>query len=127
MAGNIFFDQNLQTLQKVIDLRQKNQQVIASNVANAETPGYKPRRFEFEKSLQNALSQKDAAKTTNSRHLSSAGNISSVRGEINSESTSVNVDQEMVALSENQILYEAAVQMLNKKLGLLKYIAQDGR
>jgi flagellar basal-body rod protein FlgB len=37
------------------------------------------------------------------------------------------VDQEMVALAENQILYEAATQMLNKKLGLLKYVAQDGR
>ncbi len=39
----------------------------------------------------------------------------------------VEVDQEMIALAENQIMYEAATQMLNKKLGLLKYVIQDGR
>jgi flagellar basal-body rod protein FlgB len=33
----------------------------------------------------------------------------------------------MIAQAENQILFEAAAQMLNKKLGLLKYVAQSGR
>ena len=33
----------------------------------------------------------------------------------------------MIDLAENQIMYEAATQMLNKKMGLLKYVAGDGR
>jgi flagellar basal-body rod protein FlgB len=43
------------------------------------------------------------------------------------DGNNVNLDQEMIGLAENQILFEAAAQMLNKKMGLLKYAAQDGR
>ena len=42
------------------------------------------------------------------------------------DENSVSVDQEMVKLSQNQILYEAAVTMLNKKLSMLKYAANGG-
>ena len=42
------------------------------------------------------------------------------------DENSVRVDQEMMKLSENQILYEAAVAMLNKKLSMLKYAANGG-
>jgi flagellar basal-body rod protein FlgB len=34
---------------------------------------------------------------------------------------------EMVKLSENQIMYEAAATILNKKLALLKFVANDGK
>ena len=38
----------------------------------------------------------------------------------------VNVDQEMLNLSKNEIMYEAAVTMLNKKLSMIKYAASGG-
>ncbi|TYP00216.1 flagellar basal-body rod protein FlgB [Geothermobacter ehrlichii] len=127
MPGPLLFDKSFATLQKVLELRQKRQQVIASNIANAETPGYHPRRLEFESELQSALTTKGGIKRTRPRHLGSGGDVSSVTGRVRTEMDAVNVDQEMVTLAENQILYEAAVQMLNKKIGLLKYVAQDGR
>jgi len=127
MPGPLFFDTSLQTLQKVIELRQKSQQVIASNIANADTPGYQPRRLQFEDSLRQVVADGIGQKTTRSGHMSTGDSPSSLQGELIEEDGVVNVDQEMIALSENQILYEAAVQMLNKKLGLLKYVAQDGR
>ena len=42
------------------------------------------------------------------------------------DENSVSTDQEMIRLSENQLLYEAAVTMLNKKLSLLKYVTNGG-
>jgi flagellar basal-body rod protein FlgB len=62
-------------------------------------------------------------------------NVSQIQGEIVlhrdktgiGDKNSVSVDQEMVKLSENEILFEAAVTMLNKKLSILKYAANDGR
>ena len=39
----------------------------------------------------------------------------------------VSVDQEMIALSENQIMYETAAQLLKKKLSMLKYVVQGGQ
>jgi len=127
MAGPVFFDTSMQMLRKVIELRQKSQQVIASNIANADTPGYQPRRLEFEKSLARAVSGGTNQKATRPEHLSAAGTLTGITGEVVTEKGAVNVDQEMIKLSENQILYEAAVQMLNKKLALLKYVTQDGR
>ncbi|ORJ63529.1 flagellar basal body rod protein FlgB [Geothermobacter hydrogeniphilus] len=127
MAGPVFFDTSMQMLRKVIELRQKSQQVIASNIANADTPGYQPRRLEFEKSLARAVSGGMNQKATRPEHLSTDGTLTGITGEVVTEKGAVNVDQEMIKLSENQILYEAAVQMLNKKLALLKYVTQDGR
>jgi len=127
MSGPDFLDITTMSLRQAIALRQKNQQVIASNIANAETPGYRPLRFNFEQALAGALKHQTKQLETRPQHLSTNGHISSVKGKLETVDGAVNVDQEMIALSENQILYEAAIEMLNKKLALIKYVAQDGR
>lgn len=112
------FDRTIGLLEKVLDLRVKNQGIISSNIANAETPGYTPARLDFSASLKSALSSRED------------GRIKLVRTEnpvAVGDKNGVKLDEEMVAMAENQILYEAATQMINKKLGLLKYVAQDGR
>ena len=74
--------------------------------------------------------------TTNSRHMSmNSENVSEVSGKIVrspdttgiGDNNGVSVDQEMIALSENQIMYETAAQLLKKKLSLLKYVVQGGQ
>lgn len=131
------FDKSMVLLQKVLDLRLQNQQVIASNIANADTPGYSPVRLEFEGELQKAAARPEdgPAKTHNAHFPINGGNIESVQAKLVrtpdksgiGDGNSVSVDQEMVSLAENQLLYEAAAQILNKKLGLLKYVSQGGR
>ncbi len=131
------FDQTVSLLHKVLDLRERNQQVIASNIANADTPGYAASRLEFESQLKQALNHPGVTPAaTHPAHFPiSVGSLDEVEGTVvrqldpsgMGDKNGVNVDQEMVTLAENQILYEAAVQALNKKLGLLKYVASDGR
>ncbi len=131
------FDPTLLMLQKVLDLRAENQQVISSNIANADTPGYAPATLEFEKQLHSAMFGGDLKPVvTQPGHIPvTPGDISQVTGTITrrpdttgiGDENGVSVDREMVRLSENQILYEAAVTMLNKKLAALKYVAGDGR
>ncbi len=131
------FDRTVGVLSKVMDLRHRNQQVIASNLANIDTPGYAPSRLSFEKDLQQALGRSPLATTArHAGHFSvGAGDLQSVEGRIQRQAfnsglgdqNSVDLDQEMVAQAENQIFYEAATQMLNKKLGLLKYVIQSDR
>jgi flagellar basal-body rod protein FlgB len=131
------FDKTIALLQKTLDLRLQNQQVITANIANADTPGFAPVRLEFETKLQQALhntSQRPA--TTNAAHFPiGGGSIESVQPTIVRKAdksnvgdrNGVSVDEEMIALSENQILYETTIQMLNKKFGLLKYVALEGK
>jgi flagellar basal-body rod protein FlgB len=131
------FDNNIQLLQKVLDLRSANQTVIATNIANAETPGYSRKVFKFEESLQQAVNAPSGTmRTTHAKHFpQSSSNISTVSGnviEIKDETgigdeNGVSVDMEMVALSENELLYETVAQLLKKKLGMLKYVIAEGK
>ena len=130
------FDNTMQMLQKVLDLRSTNQQVISSNIANAETPGYSTKIFSFEDQLRSAVTNHDTKiQTTHPDHMPlQASSLSQVQGKLSvkpdqtgiGDENSVSVDQEMVKLSENQILYEAAVTMLRKKMSLLKYTINGG-
>ncbi len=130
------FDANIQMLSKVLDLRAENQKVIGSNIANAETPGYAPARFEFEQELSQAINRKGVSLTTSHPGHIAIGtrDISSISGTLSREpdqtgigdENGVNVEEEMLALSENELLYETAVQLLNKKLSVMKFVISGG-
>ncbi len=130
-------DQNITLLSKVLDLRAEKEKVIASNIANSETPGYAPSRFTFEEELSNVIQQGAfSLKTTHTGHIpTSSQTIDGVRGRIVKEKDStgigdlngVSLDQEMLELSTNELLYETAAQLLSKKLTLKKYLIQGGQ
>ncbi len=132
------FDDNMALLAKVLDLRSKNQQVIAANIANAETPGYSPAKFEFENALKAAVKEKESMLLTQSHpgHIGLRANaIEDIQGTVHitpdttgiGDKNGVKIDAEMMALSENQILYEAAAQLLKKKMAMLKYSISGGQ
>ncbi|PLX84503.1 MAG: flagellar basal body rod protein FlgB [Desulfuromonas sp.] len=130
------FDRTTALLGKVLDLRTRNQQVISSNIANVDTPGYAPARLEFEEGLRRAMGKGgQALATTRPEHLKGGGSLEAAQAQVLrsrdrtglGDRNGVDVDQEMIALAENQILYEAATRMISKKLALLKYVAQDGK
>ncbi len=130
------FDPSMRLLRKVLDLRSQNQEVIASNIANAETPGYSARNFSFEEELRGALGS-GGLRTGPPRpgHIPLAPTgIEEVSGTLDvrkdttgiGDENSVSVDQEMVKLSKNELLYETAITMINKKLSMLKYAINGG-
>lgn len=124
-------------LTKSMDLRSINQQVLASNIANAETPNYAPARFHFAEELQQAMTKPGVAmQTTDEQHITGGpGSIADVSGKIVREpatnplgdNNGVSVDEEMVALSENQLMYETAAQLLKKRMTMLKYAISGGQ
>lgn len=123
-------------LSKVLDLRSENQEVISSNIANAETPGYSPARFEFENQLRQAMNRDGFHLVTdNPRHMPAATtNLDSISGTVVrihdktgiGDKNGVDVNQEMVSLSKNEIMYEANATILSKKLSLLTYVIDGG-
>jgi flagellar basal-body rod protein FlgB len=137
MKTGAFSDQTLKLLQKVLDLRADNEKVISSNIANSETPGYAPAKFTFENQLKNAMHKNSfSMQTTHSSHIPlGRGDMESVTGSITREhdttgigdQNGVSLDQEMIALSENELLYETAAQLLKKKLSIQKYIISGGQ
>ncbi len=134
MSSNGIFDSTNAVLKKSLDLRMQNQQVIAANVANAETPGYAVKRFEFEDQLRAAVAVNDSnMRRTHPQHMPRQGvAIDQVNGRIVEypdvsglgDRNSVDMDSEMMAMAKNQLYYEATTQLLNKKMGILKYTIQ---
>lgn len=132
------FDANVQLLSKVLDLRSRNQQVIASNIANAATPGYAPAKFTFDDELKMAVGKSGGLPLSQSHqaHIPlGPKDLNTVSGTITvtedqtgiGDENGVKVDDEMLALSENQILYEAAAQLLKKKLSMIGYAISGGQ
>ena len=58
MAGKIF-DSTIGALNTSLNLRMMRQNVISSNVANADTPGYKAKDINFEQAFRDALGVSD--------------------------------------------------------------------
>lgn len=136
MPGIQQFDTTMRLLHKVLDLRSKNQEIIGANIANAETPGYEARAFTFEDQLHTAMADSGLQSvTTQPNHIPlTPSSLEQVSGAVAvtrdkagiGDKNTVSVDQEMIKLSKNEILYEAAVTMLNKKMALMKYAANGG-
>lgn len=121
-------DESLRFYQTAINLQAQRQEMLASNIANADTPNYKARDIDFKSALQGVLGRADlgarqaplALAQTESGHLRSpdilpfAAHIG-FRRELQSsvDGNTVNMDVERAAFAENSIHYEASVSFIN--------------
>jgi len=131
------FDKTVFLLGKVLDLRAARHEILAGNIANADTPGYRGVELVFEDELREALlsAREVALVRTNANHFPQDLPLRSVVGRIEPTGTlfigndrnSVDIEQEMVKLAENSLMYEAAVQILTKKLRGLEEAIREGR
>lgn len=111
-------------------LRAERQRVLASNIANVDTPGYVARDFNFSEALADASSEGGIGrslgnlKTTNSRHLDLIGGGSgsllggkrmgyAVASQPSADGNSVDLDRERGAFADNALRYEAALRFIN--------------
>jgi flagellar basal-body rod protein FlgB len=129
------FDSTIQGLDTAMNLRLVNQNVISSNIANADTPGYHAKKVEFEGALRQALGVDDqlplegddpAHIVIRSSDPVSPAIADDMNGVESLDGNTVNRSEEMAKMAENQLLYDAAAEMLKKKLGMLKYAITEG-
>ncbi len=133
------FGGTIDTLSRSLDLRARNHEMILNNVANADTPNYKPFAVNVEEALQKEGQPIPGAplQRTNNRHLAgqpaaddpvdratAAGdNPLLLRGDRNG----VDIDAEMTALAKNSLLYKASTQMIASKFKGLKNAINGGK
>ncbi len=123
MGVGKLFDSTMQVLKRALDTRLEKHAVITSNLANAEIPGYKFRDISFQDTMRRAMDGKDAElRRTNNRHFPVNGANSST---VTVESTN-DIDQEMVKLAENNLMYQASVQLLAKKFEMIRTVVTEG-
>ena len=120
-------DNELQFHQNALNLRAQRQQLLSSNIANADTPNYKARDIDFRAALSGAVGARMgplALASTSSRHLrgSAASPIDAIAQyrhdqQASVDGNTVNMDVERAAFAENALHYEASITFIN---GLLR-------
>lgn len=126
----------VQELKGGLDYHQQRHALLASNLANVDTPGFRPRELErtdraesgaFGGVLQSALA------TTSGGHLGAEPGGLSTRVVIDRSATpdadgnSVSIDREAVKVAANHIRYETISTLVSSALSGLAWAASDGR
>lgn len=119
-------EQSLSVFSQALNLRTQRHQVLASNIANADTPNYKARDFGFETAMQNAMSGRsdvgrvDMARTS-AGHIARSGAGGSADFKYRSETQSavdgntVDMDVERAQITENAMQYQILTQLITNK------------
>ncbi|MGA6926527.1 MAG: flagellar basal body rod protein FlgB [Desulfosarcina sp.] len=133
------FSGAISTLSRSLDLRARNHEVVLNNIANADTPNFKPFAVKVEEALQEQSRAPSAQPLmrTDEQHLpgrppserapvvagsTADGNPLLFRGDRNG----VDIDAEMTTLAKNSLLYKASAQMVASKFKGLKHVISGG-
>ena len=138
MDDKVLFGGSLNLAAKALNLRAKRHEMIVSNLANADTPGYKAFDLMVEASMQqqNESGNHLNVKRTHPGHLPTARATETTitpkivrlpeQDNLRGDGNTVDMDREMASLSSNQLLYRASAQIVAKDFQLLKKVISGG-
>jgi len=132
---NGLFDNNIFLLERMLDLKSLRHDLIASNIANVDTPHYFSKDLDFDRKLLSSLEEKEEIeiRRTHYRHLSidsaPPGHINpKIISQISEDGlNSVDIDREMTKLAENQLMYNSLIKMISWKFNEMKAAISEGR
>ena len=129
-------DQTFKILEASLNGSATRQKLIAHNISNLNTPGFKSYLVDVEANIKDLVAGQQnqlQLKTSSPRHISGGNN--SIETKItrdtstgrSADGNNVDLADEMVAMAKNNIYYNGALNQLNKKIAMLKYVISDGR
>jgi flagellar basal-body rod protein FlgB len=114
--------------QEALGLRARRQDVLAANIANADTPNYKARDFDFGGALRAAVEAGRGANattlaTTSARHVHAGSTLATgpellfrVPAQSSADGNTVEMDAERVNFADNAVRYEAGLTVIGAKI-----------
>jgi flagellar basal-body rod protein FlgB len=110
---------SLQALQGYLKVVTDRQQLIVSNMANVDTPGYHTKDVNFQSAIQQAMSEGDGVQMQPV--------VQQVEGlPERPDGNNVNVDRESLMLSQTQLQYQLGVQLVKSELHTLYTAIKEG-
>lgn len=114
----------MQLLQGYLKVASDRQQVVASNLANLDTPGYHVREINFQAAMQQAMTETTGILGT---PASSEPNTVEVEGlPERPDGNNVNMDRESMLLSQTQLQYQMGVQLIKEEFHRLLTAIKEG-
>ncbi|HJL20371.1 MAG TPA: flagellar basal body rod protein FlgB [Sandaracinaceae bacterium LLY-WYZ-13_1] len=122
-------------LHRALDYHLERHNVLASNVANVDTPGFRPLELVREDLPAESGGTLPLAATDRAHLRAGRGELGPFRLEeaeervVNpgNDGNAVSLEREMSKVAANQLRYDGAVRIVRSRLGLLRYAANDGR
>ncbi len=108
------FDKNTELLSKVLDLTSVKSKVIANNIANANTPGFKRLEVTFQKELRKAIESGNSLDKI--RNVQEKIEFSK---NVNGNKDSVDIDKEMVEFFKNSDKHNINLEIISKRFKFL--------
>ena len=115
---------------RAMDLRVQRHQALASNIANADTPGYKARDFDFSSALQKAMGGQGGGVTlaqTAAGHLPGSGDAAGAAGlqyrtvlQGAVDGNTVDMDVERSQMADNALQYQILAQLVSDRVQGMK-------
>ena len=133
MSGKI--DDALRFNQTALNLRAARQELLASNIANADTPNFKAKDIDFASALKGALtgnSPKLAMAASAAAHLSGDAGKSVMGAQVqyrhavqpSADGNTVDMDVERAQFADNALRYEASVKFVSDDIKKLLSVIQ---
>jgi flagellar basal-body rod protein FlgB len=130
-----------QLLELSMRVRSARHEVLSANIANADTPGYRPKDLDFTSVMRSALDERET-QPSGSHRRSEDGALGPVdiqsmvyepefpndrHGEDRLDGNGVSIDRQMALMSENSLAYEASLTLMSRALAGLRYAISEGR
>jgi flagellar basal-body rod protein FlgB len=101
-------------LERYMDLLSARQKLVASNIANADTPGYRTKDIDFQSEFRNATGAVPRAGEVNELPVKNDGN-------------NVSLDREARLLAENALRFQVASQLMKAQITAVRSAIQEGK
>ncbi|MGE8657313.1 MAG: flagellar basal body rod protein FlgB [Achromobacter sp.] len=130
-------NEDFRFFQQSLSLRAQRQEVLSSNIANADTPNYKARDFDFKAAMQNAMEGSmrlpdTSLSLTSARHIPakavSEGPIQMLYRlpyQPSLDGNTVDMDIERVQFADNTLHYQSTMQLLTGRIRTMMAAIQD--
>ena len=133
MTDKITFSNTLRLLENAVNIAHKRNSLMAGNISNIDTPGYKAKDIDFKSAMAEAINAGNSVrlKKTDSHHMEmNSGSFQGVEvfeedGEWNGYNW-MNSEELMTKLSENSLIYRTATEALLRKFEILKEVIKEG-
>ena len=126
MIEALFESKNYQASKKLMDMTVLRQEAIAANLANAQTPGYKRVDVDgdFESAFKDAL---QAGRSDQIQRMDAKLAVDKAAPVNDATGNTVDIEKEIVHLSENQIQHQLETRMIGGRLARLRMAIKGGQ
>lgn len=127
MISNLFNSTTIPVLEQLVNFAQMRHQVLAGNIANLDTPGYRTRDLssdKFEASLRQAIESRDEQQTASFAPQADDLNPfapvkAGLEGILRHDNDNVGLEQQLMEMAKNQMQHNLAMTIMNNQLQLI--------